>query len=914
MGRSLRSNTKLPPRAPETPAADIQRQRRKERKRMATPVVSPPSEALQRNEGQLVSPPSEAPQRNANRVEDGPPLVSPSPKAPHLSTEALASASLSSSAVHRDSGQSGYLAHLGALSAKASAANRKSQSFPTFAAKSALDILAAGPTESRRTMNVLSMRPFKIETARSTSQDSTLAPPSQGGLGGDSTPRAHLRTKVADIRGPFSDQHLMAEDLDEIEQDPDANSPEEVRGPVEEIEEDRDASSAVPPRATSVEPDMDTRDSDHEKSSVDNSDHDGTFWTQREKRRAAALLRARDNGKMTAMGITPQRGDVEKDESDESDESNKSNESNKTSSRCAVATSTRRAAATSTRQAPAPTKAPASTGNNREVSLTSQGGRPTTAYCQRIAAIQREMLDVSVEHQVTMGRVLADLDNEQHGRSAKESIWNKFQTWYSHEHRGEKPREMHVSQWNKLVSQAFQDRLAELDDTLHEDARVLERHFAEVVEWHAQHRQDQLDEDRKSGRLATMVRNAAKSLSRLGTKIYHESGVHVFGVIVDEEGQQSCTCAGSPQFAEMVQAYPVHGVRSSEEDDLGLDCPVSEAPGLAELVQVILPGLELRAHPEQYAVDPNDDQETVALKEDKEALASKAPHFVKWSQEEVDAADDVRHEGDIVLATRVDDGVELAWVRDCASYKKEIAQVDSKVARKRPASARSPPPRSATLGVSREMSTATELAPTPMEFSDEEGPASPPAKRSRLNPTLSAALDDVGDERVSLATKTRAQINAEKLRAQLDRQPRPGEHILRYHFGKSATPSQLLNMQDEAVRVRGDPPAYWREDLGFAKDCWERRVLPLRPQGLPVPSEDIGYFDRSFDDAVLEERANAEQLAVFHLRGIGPEGVSAAVKALGGDDVGLSLMLSPHGNMGTAQRYHTREEMYLTNA
>ncbi|CAK5263821.1 unnamed protein product [Mycena citricolor] len=124
----------------------------------------------------------------------------------------------------------------------------------------------------------------------------------------------------------------------------------------------------------------------------------------------------------------------------------------------------------------------------------------------------------------------------------------------------------------------------------------------------------------------------------------------------------------------------------------------------------------------------------------------------------------------------------------------------------------------------------------------------------------------------------------------------------------------MLDMQDEAVRVRGDPPAYWREGLGFAKDRWERRVLPLRPQGLPVPSEDIGYFDRSFDDAVLEERADPEQLAVFHLRGIGPEGVSAAVKALGEDDVGLSLMLSPHGNMGTAQRYRTREEMYLTDA
>ncbi|CAK5274949.1 unnamed protein product [Mycena citricolor] len=344
--------------------------------------------------------------------------------------------------------------------------------------------------------------------------------------------------------------------------------------------------------------------------------------------------------------------------------------------------------------------------------------------------------------------------------------------------------------------------------------------------------------------------------------------------------------------------------------------------------------------------------------------------------EEVDAADNVRHEGDIVLATCVNDGVELAWVRDCASYKKEIVQVDSKVAGKRPASARSPPPRSATLGVSREMSTAMELAPTPVESSDEEGPASPPAKRSRLNPTPSAALDDVGDERVSLATETRARINAEKLRAQLDRQPRPGEHILRYHFGDtkssvfvasgyrprdlndepeendyistgveyqregrwhSLSPSHIpviadrhcihhANIYEHLIETLcygtaevSDTEMKRSESVGILLHTGEKawglpKIAGNDEYGLPVPSEDIGYFDRSFDDAVLEERADPEQLAVFHLQGIGPEGVSAAVKALGGDDVGLSLMLSPHGNMGTAQRYRTCEEMYLTDA
>ncbi|KAJ6506548.1 hypothetical protein C8R45DRAFT_922733 [Mycena sanguinolenta] len=167
-------------------------------------------------------------------------------------------------------------------------------------------------------------------------------------------------------------------------------------------------------------------------------------------------------------------------------------------------------------------------------------------------------------------RTLLELTGDVVHLPRDKALWNVYQQWYPHE-RQTKNADV-PGDWTKFVRSEFQKKRVELPEDQRTDPDVLDAHFAEVWEWHAEATADTLEGLKADGKMGYVTGKYVKMLSALviflhgltnnGTgwstqakRIYEDTGIHIFGFAIDNDGGSSMAWGGTIQYAKLRERW-----------------------------------------------------------------------------------------------------------------------------------------------------------------------------------------------------------------------------------------------------------------------------------------------------------------------------------------------------------------------
>ncbi|KAJ7433912.1 hypothetical protein B0H11DRAFT_1939131 [Mycena galericulata] len=186
----------------------------------------------------------------------------------------------------------------------------------------------------------------------------------------------------------------------------------------------------------------------------------------------------------------------------------------------------------------------------------TRGPLPTAckdATAQARAEYDAKLVDIAKQYNRPL-RTIHELAGELTRQPRKRTLWNVYQTWYAHKGPESKPEDMAAADWNKFVRQEFEAEIAQIDPEVRDDIEAQEKHFAEVLEWHADAMTTELNHLKAEHKLPTG--KYVKTLSQLALRAFQDLGIHIFGFIIDEDGVCSIMWGGSPQYAQLRAEWP----------------------------------------------------------------------------------------------------------------------------------------------------------------------------------------------------------------------------------------------------------------------------------------------------------------------------------------------------------------------
>ncbi|KAJ6470900.1 hypothetical protein C8R45DRAFT_1104602 [Mycena sanguinolenta] len=148
-------------------------------------------------------------------------------------------------------------------------------------------------------------------------------------------------------------------------------------------------------------------------------------------------------------------------------------------------------------------------------------------------------------------RTLLELTGDVVRLPRDKALWNVYQQWYPHEGRTKKAD----GDWTKFVRSEFQKKRDELPEDQRNDPDALNAHFAEVWEWHAEATADTLEGLKADGKMGYVTGKYVKMLSALAKRIYEDTGIHIFGFAIDDNGGSSMAWGGTIQYAKLRERW-----------------------------------------------------------------------------------------------------------------------------------------------------------------------------------------------------------------------------------------------------------------------------------------------------------------------------------------------------------------------
>ncbi|KAJ3716255.1 hypothetical protein DFJ43DRAFT_1043402 [Lentinula guzmanii] len=116
--------------------------------------------------------------------------------------------------------------------------------------------------------------------------------------------------------------------------------------------------------------------------------------------------------------------------------------------------------------------------------------------------------------------------------------WNIFESWYKHHGEQQKPENLSLGEWTKVVRDEFNAFLkSKLSDAELEDPEARSEALKDQIEWYEANLESYIESQKQSGKMGKMLKRILRPVIDMSQKIYRETGYEIGGYAVHPQSE-----------------------------------------------------------------------------------------------------------------------------------------------------------------------------------------------------------------------------------------------------------------------------------------------------------------------------------------------------------------------------------------